>query len=50
MDWNNRGIDIDGRKLSNLRFSDDVLFAKSAKNYKSCYSNYETDAPRQVFL
>jgi hypothetical protein len=32
MDWHNRGIDIDGRKLSNLRFADDiVLFAKSAK-------------------
>jgi hypothetical protein len=32
MDWHNWGIDIDGRKLLNLRSADDIiLFAKSAK-------------------
>ena len=31
LDWQNRGIEIDGRRLSNLRFADDIiLFTNSA--------------------
>ena len=43
IDWHNCGIDINGNKLTNLRFADDVvLFAKSEKDLECMLHQLQT--------
>ena len=38
LNWENKGVKIDGEFLSNLRFADDIFLAqKHHKNYNRCY-------------
>ena len=36
LNWENKGVKIDGEFLSNLRFADDIFH----KNYNRCCKNY----------
>ena len=41
LNWENKGVKIDGEFLSNIRFADDIfLFTEHHKNYNICYKNY----------
>ena len=47
LEWQNQGIDIDGKKLTNLRFADDViLFAKSAKDLEKMLEQLQTQCKK----
>ncbi len=43
LNWENKGVKIDGEFLSNVRFADDIFLCtahKHHKNYNKCYKNY----------
>ena len=41
LNWENKGVKIEGEFLSNLRFADDIfLCTETRKNYNRCYKNY----------
>ena len=51
LNWENKGVKIDGELLSNFRFADDIFLCKEKhhKNYNRCYKNYPMKVDEWVF-
>ena len=48
LDWKNRGISINGQRVSNLRFADDgTLIAENLEDLESCLNEQAEESSRR---
>ena len=40
LNWEHKGVKIDGEFLSNIRFADDIFLCTETPHYNRCYKNY----------